>query len=37
MKALGLDVDDYDGEFANGEEYGIEDDGEEGEAENDAD
>lgn len=29
MKALGLDVEDYDGELANeGEEYGIEDDGE---------
>lgn len=29
MKALGLDVEDYDGELPNdGEEYGIEDDGE---------
>jgi hypothetical protein len=33
MKALGLDVDEYDGELANdGEEYGIEDDGEDAEA-----
>jgi len=30
MKALGLDIDEYDGELPNdGEEYGIEDDGEE--------
>jgi hypothetical protein len=30
MKALGLDIDDYDEELPNdGEEYGIEDDGEE--------
>lgn len=33
MKALGLDVEDYDGELPiDGEEYGIEDDGEDQEA-----
>ena len=37
MKALGLDVDDYDGELPNGEEYGIEDEGDDCEGENDED